>query len=109
MPEESDRGRNTPAQDQRLVRALEHPVRVGFLKLLAERGPLGVAEALKLLQRDDLGHSHVAYHVRVLNLFGLVEPAGDPTPGGSLAFAATPAGEDAAAALGLPPPGESGE
>ena len=109
MSEEFDRSRGTPAHDQRLVRALEHPVRVGFLKLLAERETLSVGEALKLLDRSDLGRGNVAYHVRVLDLFGLVEPAGAATPDGGLTFTATPAGKDAVAALGLPPSGESGD
>ena len=40
----------TPAFDHRLVKVLEHPVRSGFLKLLAERSHVTPAEALTQLQ-----------------------------------------------------------
>jgi hypothetical protein len=107
MPDPFDYG-HVPKADQRLVRALEHPVRVGLLKLLAERGALRAGEALSLLDRPGLVLASVAYHVRVLSLLGLVEPIEAPPPGAGPAFAATSAGEDAAAALGLPRRDENG-
>jgi hypothetical protein len=109
MPAHPDPEPDASRPDQRLVRALEHPVRVGFLKLLAERERLTASEALGLLNRPDLVLGNVAYHVRVLNLLGLVEPDGDPSRARGLPFAPTPAGEDAVAVLGgRPPSGENG-
>lgn len=91
--------------EPRLARALDHPVRARFLRLLAERETLSPREAQPLLEPGDLPLSNLAYHVRVLDYFGLVEPTGDPEPGGGLAFRATPEGEAAVIALGFPPRG----
>lgn len=89
--------------EPRLARALDHPVRARFLKLLAERETLSPLEAQPLFTPADLPLSNLTYHVRVLDYFGLVEPTGDPVPGGGLAFRATPEGEAAVIALGFPP------
>jgi DNA-binding transcriptional ArsR family regulator len=89
------------ALDQRLMRALEHPVRVGFLKLLASEDSLSPAQALKLLDRDDLALSNIAYHVRVLDQVDLVEPTGEPDQKGTVAFRPTSKGETALEVLGL--------
>lgn len=97
MPPSPDR---TPAFDHRLVKVLEHPVRSGFLKLLADRSHITPAEALAQLQGRDLLLSMVTYHVRVLNHYGLVEAIGQPDPERGLPFRTTPTGEIALVALG---------
>src|SRR5262249_31646971 len=89
-----------PEFDHRLVKVLEHPVRSGFLKLLAERSNLTPVEALGHLQRENLLLSSVTYHVRVLHHYGLVEAIGQPDPERGLPFRATPTGEVALATLG---------
>jgi DNA-binding transcriptional ArsR family regulator len=55
--------------DQRLIRALAHPMRVQILEILCERiaSPNAIAEALKA----DLGH--VAYHTRTLDRCGCLD------------------------------------
>lgn len=98
---------STPEFDHRLVKVLEHPVRIGFLKLLAERDHLTPAEALDHLQGENLLLSVVTYHVRVLHRFGLVEAMGQLGPAEGLPFRATPAGESALTALGYMPRGGS--
>jgi DNA-binding transcriptional ArsR family regulator len=55
--------------DQRLVRALAHPVRVQILEILSER----VASPNMLAAELDTGLSHVAYHTRALNRCGCLE------------------------------------
>jgi predicted transcriptional regulator len=97
---------STPEFDHRLVKVLEHPVRIGFLTLLAKRSPLTPAEALDHLQGENLLLSVVTYHVRVLHQFGLVEAMGRPGSAESLSFRATPAGESALLALGYMPRGD---
>lgn len=89
--------------EPRLIRALDHPVRARFLKLLADRDAISPAEALPLLGLEDLALSNVTYHARVLDQFELVEPTGDPSPTGGASFRVTPKGQNALAALGLPP------
>jgi DNA-binding transcriptional ArsR family regulator len=88
--------------EPRLVRALDHPVRARFLKLLADREALSPAEALPLLSNEDLALSSVTYHARVLDQFELVEATADATPTGGAAFRVTPKGETALASIGLP-------
>jgi hypothetical protein len=55
--------------DQRLVRALAHPLRVQILEILTER----VASPNWLSIRLDAGLSHVAYHTRALDKCGCLE------------------------------------
>jgi Helix-turn-helix domain len=98
QPPEKD---SSPAPDQRLVRALDHPVRVGFLRLLAKRETITPQEALPLLSRKSLALSNVAYHAGVLEHLELIEPTGEPGPSGGPIFRATPKGEDALMSLGL--------
>jgi len=86
--------------DQRLVRALDHPVRVAFLKLLAERGSVGAPEAFASIDDNDVALSNVAYHAWVLEHLGLIEPADDTGPDG-IRFRATSKGEMALMALGF--------
>jgi hypothetical protein len=93
--------------EPRLVRALDHPVRARFMKLLAERETLSPPEALPLLDLGDLPLSNIAYHVRVLDLFNLVEATGEPEPTGGPSFRVTPEGETALAAMGFPPRNEN--
>ena len=55
--------------DQRLVRALAHPLRIQILEILNER----VASPNALSAALGLGLSHVAYHTRALNRCGCLE------------------------------------
>lgn len=55
--------------DQRLVRALAHPVRVQILEILSER----VASPNMLAGELETGLSHVAYHTRALDRCGCLE------------------------------------
>jgi DNA-binding transcriptional ArsR family regulator len=55
--------------DQRLVRALAHPVRIQILEILSER----VASPNMLADELETGLSHVAYHTRVLDRCGRLE------------------------------------
>lgn len=55
--------------DQRLSRALAHPLRARVLPLF-EEGALSPVQAAKRL---DVDVSHLAYHVRVLCKLGLIE------------------------------------
>lgn len=87
--------------DQRLVRALDHPVRVAFLKLMAERGAIGVPEALANLGHEDVALSNVAYHAWVLEHLELIEAAVDDTGPHATRFRATSKGELALMALGF--------
>jgi hypothetical protein len=84
-----------------VVRALDHPVRASYLKLLAARGSLSPAAALPLLGQDGLALSNVVYHARVLDYFELIEPTGEPEPTGGVSFRTTPRGQSALAALGF--------
>lgn len=86
--------------DQRLVRALDHPIRVAFLKSMAERGTVGAPEVLSSLNDDGVALSNVAYHAWVLEHLELIEPAGDTGPHGTR-FRATSKGEMALMALGF--------
>jgi hypothetical protein len=104
-PPHSDDG---PAPDHRLVRALDHPLRVGFLRLLAERQALSPREALGFLDGGEVALSSLAYHVWLLAQLDLVEPAGDFDPAGAVPFRTTSKGNVALAVLGIPPRGESG-
>jgi hypothetical protein len=106
MPQPSGRD-DGPAPDQRLVRALDHPLRVGFLRLLADREALSPREALGLLEGGEVALSSLAYHVRLLAQLELVEPAGGIDAAG-VPFRPTSSGEVALAVLGLPPRRESG-
>jgi hypothetical protein len=103
QPPDSD---DSAALDQRVVRALDHPVRASYLKLLAARDDLSPAAALPLLGQDGLALSNVVYHVRVLDYFELVEPTGEPEATGGVSFRTTPKGQSALAALGLSSPDE---
>lgn len=92
----------SPAEpDPHLVKAVGHPIRVGFLSLLAERETLSPREGLDLLAAPAVSLRHVVYHVRVLHRFNMVVPAGAPHPVRGVPFRATPKGEMALAALGL--------
>ncbi len=55
--------------DQRLVRALAHPLRIRILEALTER----VASPIRLSGDLDAGLSHVAYHTRALDKCGCLE------------------------------------
>lgn len=95
----------TPEFEYRLVKVLEHPVRIGFLKLLAGRDTLSPIEARDHLKNTPL--SKVTYHVRVLEHSGLVEAAGQPDPDRGVPFRSTPTGQLALVALGHMPQEES--
>lgn len=89
------------ALDQRFVRALDHPVRVRFLKLLADRESLSPAAAFPLLELNGVALGNLTYHVRVLDLSGLIEPTGESTSHGGASFRLTSKGELAQSVLGL--------
>jgi DNA-binding transcriptional ArsR family regulator len=55
--------------DQRLIRALAHPLRIQILEILTER----VASPNRLSEELDVGLSHVAYHTRALDRCGCLE------------------------------------
>ncbi len=55
--------------DQRLVKALGHPLRIRILEILTER----VASPNRLSGELDAGLSHVAYHTRALDKCGCLE------------------------------------
>lgn len=55
--------------DQRLVRALAHPVRIQILEILSER----VASPNMIATELETGLSHVAYHTRALDRCGCLE------------------------------------
>jgi DNA-binding transcriptional ArsR family regulator len=55
--------------DQRLVKALSHPLRIRILEVLTER----VASPIRLSDDLDAGLSHVAYHTRALDKCGCLE------------------------------------
>jgi hypothetical protein len=55
--------------DQRLVKALGHPLRIKILEILTER----VASPNRLSGELDAGLSHVAYHTRALDQCGCLE------------------------------------
>jgi DNA-binding transcriptional ArsR family regulator len=55
--------------DQRLVRALAHPLRVQILEVLSER----VASPNLLSEQLGIALTHVAYHTRALDRWGCVE------------------------------------
>lgn len=96
----------TPDFEHRVVRVLEHPVRSGFLKLLAGRDTLSPSEAQEALE-DGLPLSKITYHARVLEHFDLIEAAGRPDPDRGVPFRPTPTGQFALVALGHLPQEES--
>jgi hypothetical protein len=87
--------------DHRLVQALDHPLRVNFLRLLAERGVLSPAEALDLFDVDGVKVGNVAYHAKVLHLLELVERATDSARGDGFGFRVTRSGVLALNVLGF--------
>jgi hypothetical protein len=93
--------------EPRLTKALDHPVRARFLRLLAGREAVSPVEALPLLDLDGLKLSNVAYHARVLELLELVEPDGGTNEMGGVFFRTTSKGEAVLQALGLPPEEQS--
>jgi hypothetical protein len=95
------------ANDPHLIRALDHPVRSGYLRLLAGRDALSPREALPLLSRTELALANLVYHVRVLGHLELVEPVEEPVTGGGRRFQPTRKGRAALGALGFPS-GEEG-
>lgn len=98
QPPEKD---SSPAPDQGLVRALDHPIRVAFLKLLAKRETITPEDALPLLSRESPALGNIAYHAGVLEHLELIETTGESNHRGGPIFRATPKGEDALTALGL--------
>lgn len=95
-----------PEFEHRLVRVLDHPVRIGFLKLLAGRDTLSPSEARDRLEDRPL-LSKVTYHARVLEHFGLIEAAGQPDPDRGVPFRPTATGQLALVTLGHLPQEES--
>lgn len=62
----------TEAIDQRLVRALAHPLRVQILEVLTER----VASPNLISEQLDTGLTDVAYHTRALSQCGCIDLVG---------------------------------
>jgi hypothetical protein len=89
----------TPEFEYRLAKVLEHPVRIGFLKLLAGRDTLSPIQARGYLE-GDLPLSKITYHARVLEHFGLLEAADPTRPDRGVPFRSTPTGQFALMALG---------
>jgi len=89
--------------DHRLVKALEHPLRVSFLELLAEHGSLTPREALPLLRNPAVALGNLTYHARVLHRFRLIAPTGRRAPAGGVSFRPTHRGETALEMLGVAP------
>jgi DNA-binding transcriptional ArsR family regulator len=71
----------TPPTPEKMVRAMNHPVRVQVVRILLDRtaGPKAIAEAL------DMRLSNVSYHVRVLADLDLVEIAEEESVRGAVA------------------------
>lgn len=61
--------KRTETIDQRLVRALAHPLRVQILEILTER----VASPNLISEQLNQGLTHVAYHIRALDKWGCLE------------------------------------
>lgn len=85
----------------RLGQAVNHPLRIGFLRLLANRPNLSSDEALarvnersldEFKEGGDVALSQVDYHLRVLERFGVVELASRPYCGRYASFRTTPTG-----------------
>ncbi len=60
---------NDASVDQRLLKALAHPLRAKALPLFAE-GPVSPVQVARQL---DVDVSHLAYHIRVLRKLGFIE------------------------------------
>lgn len=56
-------------RDQRLLKALAHPLRAKALPLFAE----GTVSPIQVARRLDVDVSHLAYHIRVLRRLGFIE------------------------------------
>ncbi|HWM54363.1 MAG TPA: winged helix-turn-helix domain-containing protein [Solirubrobacterales bacterium] len=55
--------------DQRLLKALAHPLRAKALPLFAK----GAVSPIQVAKRLDVDVSHLAYHIRVLRQLGFIE------------------------------------
>ena len=92
--------------DGRAARVVEHPIRAGFLRLLACRGTLTPKEALRELAGDEeLTLSQIVYHAGLLERNGLVEPAGNLDRERGYPFRPTSQGRVLMVALGCAPKG----
>ncbi len=93
-----------PKVDGRLAQAVSHPLRVKFLRLLANRESLSLEEALQGIDEGgEVALSQVGYHVSVLQRFGVVELASRPTRERGASFRPTETGELLMLALGAAP------
>jgi hypothetical protein len=97
----ADRDNSAP-YDHRLVKALEHPLRADFLRLLAKRRILSARQALPLMD-DGTDLDKLVYQTRLLVELELIEPAGEPDPRSGVSFRLTNEGRRAVVALGVPP------
>jgi hypothetical protein len=96
----ADRGRGA-GYDHLLVKALDHPLRAEFLRLLAKRRALSAPQALPLIG-DGVDLDKLTYQARLLVDLGLIEPAGELDPQHGLPFRLTASGRQALVALGAP-------
>lgn len=60
---------NDASGDQRLLKALAHPLRAKALPLFAE----GMVSPIQAARQLDVDVSHLAYHIRVLHQLGFIE------------------------------------
>jgi DNA-binding transcriptional ArsR family regulator len=60
---------NDASGDQRLLKALAHPLRAKALPLFAE----GTVSPIQVARQLDVDVSHIAYHIRVLRKLGFIE------------------------------------
>lgn len=60
---------NEASVDQRLLKALAHPLRAKALPLFAE----GTVSPIQVAKQLDVDVSHLAYHIRVLRKLGFIE------------------------------------
>lgn len=64
-----DQGRLKKVMDQRLIKALSHPLRAHVLATLNER----IASPIEMAEEIDLDVAFLSYHVRVLNDLGCID------------------------------------
>jgi DNA-binding transcriptional ArsR family regulator len=60
---------NNASSDQRLLKALSHPLRAKALPLFAD----GTVSPIQVARQLDVDVSHLAYHIRVLRELGFIE------------------------------------
>lgn len=92
------------------MQALSHPIRSGFLRLLAREPTISPKRAIALLpSMEALSLSQMNYHVWVLDRDGLVESvSGRTSVDQGIPYRATAKGRDVIAMIGVPSDKEQG-